>query len=124
MRLIIVFLLCAIATTWANPVISEFMASNQHSITDEDGDHSDWIEIQNPDATPVNMAGWALTDKATLLQEWIFPAGTIPAHSQILVFASGKNRTTVGSNLHTNFSLAAGGEYLALVKPDGVTKTT
>ena len=106
------------------PVISEFMASNQHSIVDEDGDHSDWIEILNPDATPVNMSGWGLTDKASLPLQWVFPAVIIPANSQIIVFASGKDRRVAGANLHTNFSLSAGGEYLALVKPDGVTKAT
>ena len=37
------------------------------------------------------------------------------------VFASGKNRALAGSNLHTNFSLNAGGETIALIKPDGMT---
>ena len=125
MRLFFLLLLAfSAAPLLADPIISEFMASNQHSIVDEDGDHSDWIEILNPDSTAVNMAGWALTDKSTLLQEWIFPAVSIPAHSQILVFASGKDRKVVGANLHTNFSLSTNGEYLALVKPNGTTKTT
>ena len=107
----------------ADPVISEFMASNLNSIVDENGDHSDWIEIRNTDALPVTLTGWSITDTAANLQKWVFPAVTIPAKGQIVVFASGKDRRVVGQNLHTNFSLAAGGEYLALVKPDGVTKT-
>ncbi len=109
---------------WGDPVISEFMASNSSSIIDEDGDNSDWIEIRNPDAIAVNLNGWFLTDSATNLQKWMLPAVTIPAKGQIVVFASSKDRRVVGSNLHTNFSLAAGGEYLALVKPDGTTKAT
>jgi|GEM_PF-311501 len=123
LRVIVILALAAVSLR-ADPIISEFMASNQHSITDEDGDHSDWIEILNPDATPVNMAGWGLTDKSTQPLQWVFPSVTIPAHSQIIVWASGKNRKVIGANLHTNFSLSANGEYLALVKPDGVTKTT
>ncbi len=102
----------------AEPTISEFMASNQDSITDEDGDNTDWIEIQNPDATPVNMAGWSLTDVQNV-QAWTFPAVTIPARGILLVFASGKNRKVVGQPLHTSFELRAGGEYLALLRPDG-----
>jgi len=31
--------------------ITEFMASNTHTLLDEDGDSSDWIEIQNTSTT-------------------------------------------------------------------------
>ena len=36
------------------------------------------------------------------------------------VFASDKDRRVPGGELHTNFKLSAGGDYLALVRPDGV----
>ncbi|MGB0775041.1 MAG: hypothetical protein ACPGUY_04300 [Akkermansiaceae bacterium] len=39
----------------ADPVISEFMASNSNGLQDEDGDNEDWIEVFNPDATSVNL---------------------------------------------------------------------
>jgi CotH kinase protein/Lamin Tail Domain/Chitobiase/beta-hexosaminidase C-terminal domain len=119
------FLSCCLvaATAAAEPVISEFMASNQNGITDENGSRPDWIEIRNPDAAPVSMSGWALTDSATNPQKWLFPAVTIPANGYLLVFASGNDRRTVGQNLHTNFSLSAGGEFLALVRPDGTRGT-
>src|SRR5688572_17762793 len=103
----------------AEPVISEFMASNQNGVTDENGSRPDWIEIRNPDATPVVMTGWALTDESGLPPKWPFPAVTIPPNGHLRVFASGNYRRTVGQNLHTNFSLSDGGEYLALVRPDG-----
>ena len=48
-------------------VISEFLASNQAGLTDEDGEHSDWIEIHNPEATAVDLIGWRLTDNAASL---------------------------------------------------------
>ncbi len=35
----------------AAPLITEFMASNDSTLADEDGDFSDWIEIHNPDAS-------------------------------------------------------------------------
>ena len=38
-------------------VISEFMASNQSGLRDEDGDDEDWIEIYNPGNSSVNLAG-------------------------------------------------------------------
>ncbi len=109
---------------FAEPVITEFMASNQNSIVDEDGDHSDWIEIYNPDNTSVSLENWSLTDNANNLRKWVFPAVTMPAKSYLIVWASSKNRRVPGANLHTNFALSADGEYLGLIKPDGVTKTT
>jgi CotH kinase protein/Lamin Tail Domain/Chitobiase/beta-hexosaminidase C-terminal domain len=120
----LVTFLCSVAVATADPMISEFMASNQNSITDEDGNHSDWIEIRNPDATPVNMAGWSLTELQSNLRLWTFPAVTIPAKGVLLIFASGKDRKVVGQPLHTSFDLKASGEYLALVKPDGSTIAT
>ena len=100
---------CSTSLAMADPMISEFMASNQNSITDEDGNHSDWIEIRNPDATPVNMAGWSLTETSANLRLWTFPAVTIPAKGVLLVFASGKDRKIVGQPLHTSFDLRAAG---------------
>ena len=46
----------------AGPVISEFLASNDSGEQDEDGDHSDWIEIHNPELAPIELDGWALTE--------------------------------------------------------------
>ncbi len=103
----------------ADFILSEFMASNQQGIADEDGDRSDWIEIRNTGNVAADLNGWALTDDAANPQKWVFPAAVVPAHSQVLIFASGKNRTETGQTLHTNFSLSAAGEYLALVRPDG-----
>ena len=103
------------------PVISEFMADNQSGILDEDGEPSDWIEICNPTATPAPLAGYFLTDDANNLTKWPFPNVTVGVGEYLVVFASGNDRRVAGSELHTNFSLALNGEYLALVKPDGTT---
>ena len=113
-----------VATVCADPIISEFLASNDSELADEDGEFSDWIEIHNPDAVAVNMGGWHLTDNATNLDKWTFPNVTIPAGGYLVVFASNKDRAVAGQELHTDFRLSSEGEYLALVKPDGVTKTS
>lgn len=105
----------------ADPVISEFLASNAKVRADSDGQFSDWIELHNPDAAPVDLAGWFLTDDAKALNKWQFPAVTIPAGGYLVVYASDKNRRDPTKELHTNFSLETDGEYLALVKPDGKT---
>ena len=97
------------------------MAVNDSTLADEDGEFSDWIEIRNPDVSSLSLAGYHLTDDATNLTKWTFPAVTIPPGGYLVVFASNKDRTDPGSQLHTNFRLTSSGEYLALVEPDGTT---
>ena len=109
----------SVSATWGQtgqPFISEFMAANQASLTDEDGDASDWIELHNPTSDRVNLAGWSLTDDSTAPTKWRFPERFIEPGGFLVVFASGKNRTATGT-LHTNFRLEASGEYLALFSP-------
>lgn len=99
-------------------IISEIMAVNRHTVRDEDGDFSDWIELYNTTEFPVSLAGWHLTDQAGVPDLWTFPAVTIPARGSLLVFASQKDRTNDVNHLHTNFALDAAGEYLALFRSD------
>jgi hypothetical protein len=103
-------------------VISEFMALNITTITDDDGDYSDWLELYNAGGSAVNLNGWYLTDERANLTKWRCPSITLPADGFLLVFASGKDRLNPAARLHTNFKLTSLGEYLALVKPDGTTK--
>jgi hypothetical protein len=102
----------------AGPIISEFLAANSNGLLDEDGHASDWIEIYNPTAATVNLDGWHLTDNDNRLDKWTFPSVDLPAGQFLVVFASKKDRTDVGSQLHTNFLLGSNGEYLALSQAD------
>jgi hypothetical protein len=96
------------------------MADNTKTLTDKDGAYSDWLEICNTGVLPADLNGYYLTDLSSNLTKWRFPSVTVPAGGYLVVFASGKNITT-GTQLHTNFKLGAGGDYLALVQPDGHT---
>ena len=117
-------LACLLVPAAAQPVISEFMAQNNNTLADEDGEYSDWIEIRNTGNSAINLAGWSLSDLSTDLQQWTFPDTSLAANATLIVFASGKDRKLSGQPLHTNFSLAVAGEYLALTAPDGITKAT
>jgi hypothetical protein len=97
--------------------INEFMALNQNTLMDEDGEFSDWIEIYNPAASPVNLQGWSLTDEKGQPPKWQFPQVTLDAYGYLVVFASGKDRRVPGQELHTNFQLNGAGEYFALFNP-------
>lgn len=106
-------------------MIAEFLADNADGITDEDGAHSDWIELENTGIEPVDLTGWRLTDTADNPSKWVLPAGIVlPPGGRLLVFASGKNRRVPGKPLHTNFNLRKEGEYLALLPPFGVIPAT
>ena len=116
LALLAAFLL-PLAAVQATPIITEFMASGSDAPADADGDTPDWIEIHNPEDTAVALAGYALTDDQEVLQKWTFPEATIEPQGYLVVFASGKERAA--EDLHTNFELNGGGEYLALSAPDG-----
>src|SRR6476469_8157537 len=105
----------------ADFVISEFMASNDKTLPDKFGTYSDWIEIHNRGTTAGNLDGFYLTDDSNDLSKWRFPSTPVAANGYVLVFASSKDLATAGQELHTNFQLSGGGEYLALVNPAGVT---
>src|ERR1044071_832360 len=72
--------------------ITEFMAVNQTTLADEDGDFPDWLEIHNGSDNPVNLGGWHLTDNSGNPDKWTFPAVNLPAGGRLVVFASNKNR--------------------------------
>ncbi len=88
--------------------ISEVMTSNKTTLTDEDGDYSDWIEIYNKGDEPFDLSGCGLSDDTKDLLQWRFPAVILEPGEHLLVFASGKDRWDEGTNTyHTNFRLNA-----------------
>jgi len=114
------------------PLITEFLASNSSTLDDGNGNSSDWVELYNPTATTVDLSGWHLTDNVDNLDKWTFPtSATVPQDvlnldpgEFLVVFASGQDvedYVDPEGNLHTDFRLSAGGEYLAVVQPGGVT---
>lgn len=114
----------AAATNAAHGVIlSEFMADNTRTIADEDRSFEDWIELRNTGSAPVNLAGWALVENRRRNRPWVLPGTNLPAGGHLLLWASGKDRSVPGRPLHTDFRLAASGEPLALLRPDGSVAT-
>ncbi|MES2709608.1 MAG: chitobiase/beta-hexosaminidase C-terminal domain-containing protein [Verrucomicrobiota bacterium] len=104
------------------PVLTEFLADNTRSLKDARGDRADWVEIHNPNAFSISLAGFFLTDSAASPAKWRFPALIVPAEGYLVVFADGQDRLdAVSGEAHTNFSLTRNGEYLALTAKDGVT---
>lgn len=78
---------------------------------------SDFIELHNADALPVNVSGWRLTDDPSLAGANRFvlpPLSFVGASSWIVLEADGR---AGDGPLHLPFSLAAEGESLRLYLP-------
>ncbi len=100
------------------PRINEFQAADG-ILEDDEGDRVDWIEIYNPNPFTLNLERHGLTDQAAIPAQWTFPLTNVPPGGYFLVYASGKNCVDPLGQLHTNFSLRASGDYLALHSPEG-----
>ncbi|MBI5916555.1 MAG: CotH kinase family protein [Bacteroidetes bacterium] len=97
-------------------VVNEIMASNQTSVTDQDGEYEDWIELYNNSSTTIDLSGWYLSDNYTNLAKWEFPQGTfIDGNGYLIVWADEDGSQ---SGLHANFKLSASGEVLYLLNPN------
>ncbi len=99
-------------------VINEFMASNDFTAADVDGEFDDWIELYNNGNTSIDLGGYFLSDDETDLMQWVFPADvTIGAGEYLIIWADDDEDQ---EGLHANFKLSAGGESVILSDATGV----
>ena len=99
-------------------LITEVMAANTRTVADDRGRYADWIELHNPTALPVSLAGYTLTDDPTEPAKWSLPTATLAPGDFLVVWASGVDQVAP-EGWHTSFRLSRGGEYVGLFGPDG-----
>lgn len=112
----------SLTVTITNPtvddlVINEFMASNDTTQADQDGEFDDWIELYNNGSESIDLEGYFLSDDATDLMQWAFPSGTIIEANGYLVVWADKDEDQAG--LHADFKLSAAAEAIFLVDSTG-----
>ncbi|MBM3436087.1 MAG: lamin tail domain-containing protein, partial [Bacteroidetes bacterium] len=76
----------------AQIVINEGSNKNYLSLTDEDGENSDWIELYNWSTSPVDLHGYSLTDDPSEPMKWTFPHVNLLPGDFAMIFCSSKDR--------------------------------
>lgn len=98
--------------------INEFLASNDGSTTDENGEFDDWFEIYNPNLVMVDVGGYFVTDNLDNLTFFQLPVGSnltkIPPKGRLLIWCDGSPDQ---GPLHVPFKLSGSGEQIGLVNP-------
>ncbi len=126
LQVLLVAFLMVLVVSWGQAqvlIVNEFMASNDSSYADENGEYDDWIEIFNPGPNPVDIGGMYITDDLADPTAWQIPttapdSTTIPAGGFLVLWADKQPEQGV---LHVNIKLSSGGEQIGLFASDGVT---
>ena len=103
--------------------LNEFMADNQNTIADPQGDFDDWIEIYNSSTSSVDIGGLYLTDDLEIPLKYRIPFGnpdstTIPPKGHLLLWA---DKDPEDGILHLDFKLSKDGEEIGLFNADGIS---
>ena len=61
------------------------MARNDSAVVNPWGQYSDWVELYNPGAAPLDLSGMSLSVDQLQPGQWVFPAGTTLAAGGYLV---------------------------------------
>ena len=93
-------------------LITEIQAANTRTVLDDQGGYSDWLELHNPTATPLSLAGYTLTDDPTASAKWPLPVSTLAPGAFLVVWASGLDQVTP-AGWHASFRLNRGGSTWA-----------
>ncbi len=77
---------------------------------------SDWIELKNMMASPINIGNWFLSDSDSNVMKYKFAAGTtIPANGYLVVYESNNfGDTAADAGRLTPFALSENGEMVCL----------
>lgn len=87
-------------------VINELQPSNQDTITDENGEADDWIEIFNAGSTAIDMLGFSFADSSGTRQE--IPASVVVAPGAFQLFWADDSPSQGAKHLGFKLSAKAG----------------
>jgi len=79
----------------AQVFINEGSEMNYSSVSDEDGEYPDWIEILNAGSGTVSLHNWTLSDDSLMPAKWVFPDVSLLPGEFRVIYCSGKDRSPV-----------------------------
>ncbi len=82
---------------------------------DEETEFPDWLELYNPSAVAINLAGFSLSDDVENPTKWVFPALTMEANGFLTISLSDEIDLPEG----VDFSLGRKGGLLLMYDTDG-----
>lgn len=97
--------------------INELLAMNTSTVTDPNGDYSDYIEFHNNTTGIMSLDNAYLSDDYTAPLKWSFPNNTTIAPGGYLIVWA--DNDTNQSGLHANFKLSGTGEQVILSYASG-----
>lgn len=96
--------------------INEVMPSNTAACADPFGEYDDWAELYNSSDVDFDLAGYSVSDDATMPGKGPLQAGiVVPAHGYTVLWFDDQ----VQGVDHLPFKLDADGEEITLYAPDG-----
>lgn len=96
--------------------INELQASNQVTITDENGEADDWIELYNGGKEDLDLEGYYVSDSKNNPTKHQLPMGvTVAAGGVVLLWADG---TPEQGASHLPFKLSSSGEHVLISAPN------
>lgn len=102
-----------LSSPYSGLVITEYMTANTDTLSDSDGDFTDWIEITNIGSKTISLDGVQLSDNPDKPGKWSVSGSYFLAPGQrIVVFMSGKDRCD--DELHASFRLGKTDEAIIL----------
>lgn len=75
--------------------INEAGNRNFSQVFDEFGSTEDWIELYNASSQAQSLQGYGISDDPSFPMKWPLPSLTMPANGYLLLFASGRNLSSV-----------------------------
>jgi hypothetical protein len=104
-------------TSIAQPIINEVCYKNTGSLSDEQGQYHDWIELYNPGVSALALHTYFLNDEANFETAWALPYFLLPPGEYLIIYASGTSDATAA--FHAPFKLKEEGENVVLFNTNG-----
>ena len=103
-------------------LITEILAENVSSLSDEQGRFSDAIELYNSGSEPVWLGGYYLSDSLENRFRYRLPSRMLAPGSYQVIYCDGENYVGENGKIHGNFGLSTG-DTLCLTDANGAYTT-